>query len=475
MSKRKPQNYPGPAVLDADVIDLSQVSEGDDLAIKNEWIPAFVDPAVDIWDAIAALPPGAWENVAVYLYRLEPAVSNKQSDAKYIGVYGTAIDQEAVKAAHGGGKFQVYVKYGKITLRRKIFSIDGAPIFQEGQTARGGQHAGQPLVPGAVSGDDQIAKVVRMVIDATGGNSKAADAGIDVMKKAMLDGMDLNKTIVTQQLNSATGSTLGDKLVDLMLPRLTAAPVAPTMDPIIAKFLDAAIANMKTDRREQNPQPAPPVTDQLALVKELLGVESLREVIDMGRGGKETPWWVGMISNAIEKLPMLLSEYSAMQERGFQRAIIAHQLGAGQQSPPTVLPPTAAPMIPAGAAAHAPQSAEAMSQAMIAGIVDGICKVFDEGYPGEMAAIHIKILYPELVEQLRPLLGNVDQLTNFVKSMPRLAERSQDGEWAEFQQEFIQEVMQTNEAPPPPGPVPVAPIAAAPRKASPKKTPAGLN
>lgn len=446
MAKKK--HGAGPEIVDTDPQDLSQVVEGEELPISESWVPAFVDPKLDFFDALITIPTGGWEKLSIYLYRLEPAVANKSGEKKYIGVYGSPISEESVKSEHGGGKYQAYVKYGTQTLRNKTFWIAGEPIFKEGQVLRGGAAPGTPA--GVAPGQQDIGSIVRQVIEATGGNSKAADAGIEVMKRAFTDGLDLQKSIATKQMDSTTGSSLGDKLFETLLPRLINPPTPPAPDPLLMELVKAAIANMKAEKREQNPAPASvPPSDQLTLVKELLGVDSLREVVELGGLDRRTPWWVSVISGAVEKLPLLIAEFSAMQERNFQRALIAHQLGAGQTLPPGAAAPPVnmqrggVPQVPPTAAAPVPQQNQGeMSQQMVTAIVDGICRVWDDGYPGDFAAAHIKMLYPQLVQSLAPLLSDPQQLAAFIASMPQLAERARDAEWPEFQQQFVNEIAQ---------------------------------
>lgn len=412
------------------------------------WIRKAMDPQLTFFDALTEIPVGGWDVVNLYLYRLEPKVANREGQEKYIGCFGSPITQESVKTDHGGGKYQLYLKAGKHTLRSHRFWIDGEPRYLDGQTVRGGPNAGTPLTgtSGTVLPPGQdIASIVRQVIEATGGNSKAADAGIEVMKRAFTDGLDLQRTISAKQLDSTTGSSLGDKLFDSLLPRMLAPP---TTDPIILKLVEAAISNMKADRREPNPVTPVPATDQISLVKELLGVDSLKEVIEMGRGGKEQPYWVTLLVNLVEKLPSLMNEFAQMQERGFQRAVIAHQLGAAQTLPGVPgRPVPAAPVIPLQPSPIAVQPAPVptngtMSEQMIQGIVEGICRAYDEGYPGDMAAAHLKLLYPQLVDSLRPLLSDPQQLSSFVAQTSALAERAREEDWPGFQQEFIEEVRQ---------------------------------
>jgi hypothetical protein len=500
MAKKNPPDSTTTGLLDNDepfqLIDEETKEIITNPALANAvWIRKAMDPQLTFFDALTEIPVGGWDVVNLYLYRLEPKVANREGQEKYIGCFGSPITQESVKTDHGGGKYQLYLKAGKHTLRSHRFWIDGEPRYLDGQTVRGGPMAGTPLTGPAGTvlppGQD-IASIVRQVIEATGGNSKAADAGIDVMTRAFNTGLDLQKSISTKQLDSATGSTLGDKLFEMMMPKLL-APSTP--DPMMMKLFEAFIADRRADRREPNPAAATPVppSEQFALVKEVFGVESLRDVFDMTRGGKEQPWWVAVLSNAIEKLPTILNEFAQMQERGFQRAVIAHQLGAAQAlpvvpgRPGTVVP--AAPVIPLQPSPIAVQTAPVpsngtpvgtMSEQMIQGIVEGICRAYDEGYPGDMAAVHLKLLYPQLVDSLRPLLSDPVQLANFVRQTSALAERASEEDWPGFQQEFIEEVRQVPIQDNPPGanesriaaevphgtPAPVRPVkpAAAPRK-----------
>jgi hypothetical protein len=446
MAKKKAAGA-GPVVIDQDEQDISTVVEGDQVPIAEEWIPAFLKSEVPFFDAVAAIPDGGWEKTTIYLYRLEPAVANKQGEKKYIGVYGGPINEQSVKDEHGGGKYHAYVKYGvgkmTSTLRNHRFWIDGEPIYKEGQTSRTGPTAGAPVIPG----QQDIGSIVRQVIEATGGNTKAADAGIEVMKRAFMDGLDLTKSIATNNAQSATGTTLGDKLLTALLPRLT-EPQSNQLPPMVEKFMDAAITIFKSERKEPNPVQPAPLTDQFTLIKDVMGVESLRELFDMTRGGRDQPWWVAVLSNAVEKLPTLLNEFAQMQERAFQRAVIAHQLGAGQPAPPAPILRTETAPIPPGRFPAPPSAAPAvpsngtMPEQMIAGMVDGICRAYDEGYPGDMAAVHLKLLFPQLVDSLRPLLSDPQQLSNFVRQTPALAERASEEDWAGFQREFLEEVRQ---------------------------------
>lgn len=448
MSKRKT----------ADPVVLPITGEDDDFIVASlpnddlPWITKVRNSATNFFDALTEIPEAGWEKCTIYLYRLEPAISNKSGDRAYIGVYASPLTEESVRKAHGGGKYQLYLKYGRQTLRNHRFAVDGAPILQDGQTPRGAGAVAGTVITGENT-PQNFAGIVAEVIRATKGDPAAANAGIEVMRKAMTDGLEIQKDMMKQQMGSATGSTLGDKLFESIVIPLLTKPAG--MDPLLSKFIEASISNMKADRRE-NPNNAPAAaapSGELALVKELLGVDNLREVIDLGRGaGKGQPWWATLIVNAVDKLPALLGEYAQMQERGFQRALIAHReagASAGRLPGPGAFPmPDPAPLpreeqVRYGATA-APRNGggdvAAMSLQMVQGVITAICDAYDAGYDGAVAAAHIRLSYPDLVEVLRPMLGDTRQLGEFVSQDPNLADRARDADWLEFQEEFIEEL-----------------------------------
>lgn len=430
----------GPEVVDIKSNEeLEQGGEQTQELRDQEWILLARDTRTPFFDALQDVPEGGWDKCSIYLYRLDPAVSNKQGDKKYIAVYGSPITEEGIKQEHGGGKYHAYLKYGKETLRNHRFSIEGQPVFIEGQTLRGA--AAAPGAPGGGAQQSDLANVVRQVIDATKGDQTAANAGIEVLKSAMKDGLALNKTILESQIGSATGNKVGDKVLDMILPRLLDQK-QQELPPIITKFLEAAIGLVKNPR-EQAPAQTNPM-EQLSFVKDLLGVDSIKDLFDQGRRATEQPFWVPLLANAIEKLPGLFHEYAEMQERAFQRALIVHQARAGTAielgAPGPQAPMVRVDAMPMPAAPG--ETAEQRAERMVGTIVEAICRAWDEGYPGDVAGAHLKIGYPQLVEQLKPLLVDPVQLSAFIASIPALAERATDAEWPEFQADLIAEINQ---------------------------------
>jgi len=475
----------GPTVVDNTVpVPTALDEELDQIA---EWEIIAADKSLGFFDLLRALPDGAWDELMIYLYRLEPAIANRSGEKKYIEKYCSAIDEDSVKRQFGGGKYHCYLKRDTTTVREHKFSIDGPAILQEGQTYRG---TGQPAVPPApLSSEEGISRIVGEVIRATKGDPTAANAGIEIMKKGMMDTLEIQKSMSIAQAGSPTGNPIADKLLDRAIAKLDDKPPASNLSEQLSVIRELAKI-LKPESSEKNP--APSITEQFSVVKELLGVETLKEVFEMrggGDGGPRGPWWVSLLTGLVDKMPTMLSEFARMQEAAFQRALIAASV-TGRTLPGTILPPapgvvtagtpppvtsfTSATPPPAGAPGTVP--AGQISQQMIQSIVDTICRTYDEGYDGDFCAAHLRLSYPAVIEALKPLLSDETQLSAFVASVPELADRAQDLEWPEFRGQFIREMMRGLEpAVMPPQPATVFPNAAdvaGETSAPPRKPPA---
>jgi hypothetical protein len=419
------------------------------------WEAMCLNDEIEFFDLLRELPAGAWDQLSLYMYRLEPAVNNRQGDKKYITCIAQPIDQDWVKNNHGGGKYYAILKHDTNTVREHKFWIEGEPKLIEGQTLKNPPLAATP--------QSDLASVVKQVIEATKGDSKHADAGVDILKKAFTDGLELQKTITTANLGSATGNALTDKLLEKAIEKMNAPPAAPaslTEQLAVVKEIAKIMRPDNSDRddRRQNP------VSELSLVKDLLGVDSLKELIDVrSKGNSEQPWWVGLISTAIDKLPMVLTQVQQMSQQAFERALIAHR---AMGTPGALMPPGGMGSVPSRpipspgmtTPAPAPGGSAAIPQEMVAGLIGQIVRAYDGGYPGDMAAAHVSLAFPDLVEALKPVLTDSAQLGSFVQQIPELAERSREPEWAEFQDEFIQELL--GEALPPLGAEPGASVGA---------------
>jgi hypothetical protein len=416
----------------------------------QDWELLATDDQVGFFDLLQMIPDGAWDQLTIYLYRLEPSVANKSGDKKYIQVYGTPITEHVVKEQHGGGKYEAYLKRVTQTIRRHKFSIEGEPKLLDGQNLRGGgPNAGTPAPAAAAMGSSasEVAELIKKVMELKGGDGHAA--AMEIMKQAFQNALQLNKSVVESQLSSPTGNVLADKIVDVLIKRMDGpAPAAAAQEPMAAmmqqiKFVQEIAKIMRPEKTEQNPAPAAagdPLA-QFSLVKELLGVESLKDLISLG--GSKQNWWepfIPMVKEFLGRAPELYQQYVQDKERSFQRALIAHQMRAG--AAPANPGVAVVPMAAASAPPAAPRSAiNASSPEQLMGtIVDAIVKAYDEGYDGDVAAAHIKLSYPAYTDLL-PLLADQDQLTKFVQHIPPLQERSVDLEWKEFQEDFLSEML----------------------------------
>lgn len=491
MAKVKSVKPTGTAPADGAANTKDSRTTGGDLELANDWIGLCEDDNTEFFDLLQSLPERAWDQLTIYMYRLEPAITNKQGEPKYIDVMSSPITQDYVKKVYGGGKYEAYLKYGRDTLRKHKFWIDGAAILQPGQKPgqrMNGEIIGIDTASPAPARSSELADVVRQVIEATGGNKNAENAGIAIMQKSFTDGITLNNEIIRQQIGSKTGSSLGDTLLEKLLARLDAPPPTPVRDPMMEKLMEAAITSFTRKENPRTQESAPAGTDSIAslgLIKDLFGAESLGELVEMVKGGRqqEQPWWAGPIMKLIENAPTLLSQYSAMQQDAFQRAFVAHNatrgaLPAGIQS--TTIPAAQAAPLPG----VIPAQAIPGSQQELEAFVGSILKAWERGFGGWETAAALDLQFPEAIDSMMPILSDPAVLSNFIAQVPPLAALTQDPEWAEFQKDFLSymqeraaplvEETSTVTAPPATGPVPVIPGAqvvsaktAAPEKAKP--------
>ncbi len=404
---------------------------------------------ISFWELMTDLPPALWESeLVIYLYRLDPKMKNKDGDFKYIEVVNHPINEQWVKDTCGGGKYLAYLKYGKQQLKEIRFYIDGPPIFKEGQTIVG-QVA--PTAAPPATGRSELAEA----IDAT---SKASNAGIEIMQKGMESAIALQTKLTEKSLGLTPAPTAtpgpGDRLIEALLPRLLAPP-----DPLALLTQVMTIVKELTPKPVQNPEPPSQqeLGGQLDLVKDIFGVESLRDLGSMLKGREPkveaTPWYAGMISTALERLPGILAQFSEMQQQAFQRAMIAHQMQNGQQVQPPALtrgqatPPAPGPRMarqvttPAAATEQPPQNGSPKTlQEVIPLLIDSIARGFDNGFEGWQVATFVDVQFPGAMAELKPMLGDPAALTQFVSQVPVLAERSTKEDWPQFQADFLEYV-----------------------------------
>jgi hypothetical protein len=440
-TRKKSKGAAAAAAVEEQTPQTSTAVAGE-IDLANDWLSLVEDDSLEFFDLLQALPERAWDELTVYLYRLDPPVSNRGGEKKYIGVYGSPITEQQIKEAHGGGKYHAYLKYNRDTLRNHKFSIDGPAKLIEGQVLRGGEVVGAPG-PTLVPQKNEVAEVIAAT-------SKANSAGMELMQDAMKSSLELQRKAITEGLASPTGNAMADKVMDLLLKQLSHPQAPPQMDPLVQKLLDAAITSFT---RKETPRPEPEQREnplgQLTLVKDLFGAESLGDLIDMVRGNKgsqESPWYAGPLMKLVENIPQMIAYMSQMQQDAFQRSLIAHEVAQRGGRSVLPLPAVTTPgAIPGAAAAPVPESPIAIEQAMQP-IVALILSAYDRGFDGWEAGTAIDLHFPEIVKQLRPVLADPNILPQFIAGVPELADRSRDPEWPEFQALFL-EYMNAQEEP----------------------------
>lgn len=104
--------------------------EEQELGEHQPWEGFAANDHVGFFELMDLIPSQAWEDsLLIYLYRLDPPVANKSGEKKYICRYSQPIDEETIKAQHGGGKYHAILKRGTDTIKNAKFSIQGEPIL----------------------------------------------------------------------------------------------------------------------------------------------------------------------------------------------------------------------------------------------------------------------------------------------------------------------------------------------------------
>ncbi len=417
--------------------------------------PQLAEPfaSMEFFDLLPALPSRLWESeLVLYLYRLNPEVTNKSGEKKYIGVYSAPMTEEDFKREHGGGKYRLYLKYKKHDLRTSVFQIDGPPKFIEGQTLRG-VPVGPAVTAPAPSPTPDLAMVLNKLVDTINEKRETDPAGalnsaVQILTTATQKGLELQQTLSAKNANSLTGYAFGDKLMEQLLPRLLDPPKPPSLTDTITMVKEiTAILRPPREARAENPAPA---TTQIDVIKEFFGVESLSEVLDKVKGGGKdnTPWWGSFLVNTIEKLttaaPSIIAQYAQLQREQFERALQVNTIRSGRRPPEVAILP-GAPAVAAPAPAAGPANAAEAAFAAIEPMVRMMCDYYDRGFDGSQAAAGLHVQFPDMTEQFKPVLTDLMKLNQFIAEIPQLAERAKDPEWEEFRDEFWREMNVKNE------------------------------
>lgn len=421
------------------------------------------------FDYLQSLTPAEWEIRSAFLYRTRPKINNTSGHA-YIGIFNQPFNESDVSAAHGGGSYKIMLKNRETKGLEKTFyfDIEGQPkiptnhIIVDQGTGAPVQPAAAAATPAAPPGDPATLQLVNLLQNALERLDRKPDQGeqIEVLKKASETAIEMVKKNAGEKGN---------------------------MDPVVAKILEAAVANMTRAPKEQSPMAQ--LKDMVELMTLVQGLQpkqsggSLKDIlkeipaiaadlkeglgIDIvgllrGRGGAEPAedsWKttaLSMLGDLARQVPGAIQQYREMRKEDFDRWLTVRQMGgqpalpAGARAPgtPAGLPQqpvhnpqpiahaTSQPHGQPAASVVQQSSEEQMIDAFLQKIVDG----FDEGLSGEAVAAAFKLMQPELVAQVAPMMSNKDVVLAFAKANPILAPIASHEDFPQFMEDFINEI-----------------------------------
>lgn len=442
---------------------------------ESETTPALepydpFDEALPFMNAIAAITDEEWQKYWLYLYRLDPKVRN-DDDKAFISRYQCAMDEDDIRSQHGGGKFMFWLKENITDATRSKsagrsrkfkFSIAGDPKLLPGQVLTSPPAAVQAAPAAELRRDDSLAPVLSELVALLKERGGTDDQAMSIMGQAYKTSLTVVSEAAQQTVKSATGSALGDKLLEALLPSLINRP-AVEKDPVREALLKSALS-----RLENPPQAASADggVGQLAFLKELFGVESIKDLIMPGAGPGDA-WKTKLVEVGVSlaaNIPMIIQAIMAGQERAFQRelqiasmrerqaAIAAGRLppdlpslpaqpvisAAPQNRPPSPvnMPPGGTPVSGNSAAGHEMDPIATTEQALL-----DIAISFDSGLSGEAAATFVATKYPQFATAFAPLLAEKNQVLMFAKNTEPLKQIADDEDFPEFLEKFCSEIL----------------------------------
>ena len=477
-NKRSRKNSPEAATVDAAAVAEFVKSEPARVPISDaefgiKPVPLFnpFDDNIAFFDALAMITPAEWEKYLVYIYRLDPKVRNPEGERAYIDKIQRTFDEGDIKATHGGGKYMAILKDDFLMAatpggpapreRRWHFRIAGEPRLQDGQTllsANGTAPAapGTPdaieVAPRAPSSDVAVlAGVLRELIEnRQNGDGSGSAQAMELAGQAYKTGLNIVSEAARQTVTTTTGSAMGDKLLERLFDSRFGGDKSNGDSDLRNKLALIAI------ERLQNP-PVAEARDplaQLGFVKDLLGVESIGDLIRPSAAGDT--WKAKLVDlgvTLVGNLPQLFQLLLASQAQQFQRQIQLETLRRqGPVAPGLNNTPPASPRIQIETTAHPPAPgptpvpapgevpmSTVFNPAQMA--LDEIVVDYGEGLDGQMTARLVRQRYPVVMEQMKPMLGDLAQVKLFAQNTAPLNEIAGDQEFPQFLEEFVNEIL----------------------------------
>jgi hypothetical protein len=454
---------PEPVILDPQTAPDSAIPKPvrDNATLFNPF-----DEALPFFDALAMITEHEWPRYLLYLYRLDPRVRNPEGEPSYIDKYQRAIDEGEIRATHGGGKYMLILKddvmqkggENSAPPRERRYTkcrIAGEPRLQSGQTTM--QPVNAEVAPAADTGaqtsrigSTDVAVLADVLRDALRDRRPSAD-GADLMAESYKKSLTIVSESASMAAKSATGSALGDKLLEKLLDSELGGKKHSGDSDLRDKLALIAI------ERLQNP----PITGgelkdplgQLTFIKELTGVDNLRDLLLGGRGGGDE-WKSKLIEmgvSLVSGLPQLFQLYVANQDRMFQRQLQLEQIRRSGQLPP-IAPTPGAPIAAAVPNTQVETAGEGSPTEVPMNIfnpaqmaLDEIAVDFEQGLDGQLTARLVRQRYAQVVESMKPMLANAELVKQFAINTPPLSEIAGDDEFPEFLEQFVNEILHPEE------------------------------
>lgn len=409
----------------------------------------------EFFPLLREFPQSLWgDRLSIYVYRLPDdegmMVKNELGARKYIKpIIRQPIDEDWIANKHGGGKYLLYLKLdNKASVKETTVRIDGPPKLQPGQTV---EMDGKPVpigAPAAAATPAESRTDVAAVIEASASANKQ---NMEILAEGSKAAIQLVRDQAAAATKPDAASGLMDKLLTAMIDRMMNPP-AP-IDPFTV--LEKARTIFAPNPATEAPEPKdPPLTEAMNLVEKMSG----KSFSDLVRGGKsaaaapESAWapFAPVALQFVTSLPNLMSEFRqtrAMEQYArdmqFRREVWMRTAKPGETPPLELLAnnpaPPNRPAQPAAQPQPQPGAAPDASQLTNA-LIQTICHGFDQDPTmGAETAATIALLYGKQLEALglEKFLADEVTLTEYVKGIPALAQRSQLATWPTFQDEFL--------------------------------------
>jgi hypothetical protein len=468
MSRKSNAAVKEPASLPDVPLPLSEVPESQRAAYELEVID---DPEMfrkvlsteDFFQMLASFPAAWWgDRLSMYLYRHESddgiMVKNPVGDGNYIKpVIRQAVDRDWIANRNGGGKYCLWLNLSSpnpansdrrisTTVRKYTFRIDGPPLVKEGQIVEFG---GKPVSVGAAAPATSVPGQPSEAAQLMETSKHATESAMGILAHASETAIDMVKEQAKTAAAPAPSNPIQDKLMEAIIAKAFAAPVAPAANPMQDKIMEMMVERAFGPRAETE-RPEKEET-KLEEVDSIVHVLTGKNLADFARGAKpapsvsESPWYaplvnaaVGFGSNLLERWPAIIA---AQNER---LRLEIHLRSMGQPGQPQLAPPPPPPPGPTIVQRQPPANPPIIQQQQTPGqppqppdqgqvmnaIVQMVVAGFQQHQPigtwGKETASAIDFHFGELIDSMGigSFLADEAQVKEFIAGHPELNQLS---------------------------------------------------